>query len=147
VSEPADPSRVHAVPPIAVGWATVELDRAAVVLAPMLAPGTSFEPVTPSEHLGATCRVGRVDPAFVDELAGIVVLLEPSTEGRLAATLARFGEGWCATWDAGRAAGEAGEAATLSARRDGPLGPERLLLGGPVSGPHRLVLDAATIEP
>ena len=27
-----------------------------------------------------------------------IVLLEPSTEGRLAATLARHGEGWCATW-------------------------------------------------
>jgi hypothetical protein len=144
VTEPADPSRVHAVPPVAVGWATVELERAAAALAPMLAPGTSFEPAPRSAHLGATCRVGRVDPALADELAGIVVLLEPSTEGRLAATLARFGEGWCATWDLARAPREV---ASVSALRDGPLGPERLVLGGPVSGPHRLVLDAATIEP
>ena len=36
---------------------------------------------------------------------------------------------------------------TLTAPRDGPLGPEQLVLGGAVSGPHRLVLDAATIEP
>jgi hypothetical protein len=142
MTEPADPSRVHARPPLAVGWATVELDRAAAALAPMLAPGTAFEPASSSEHLGATCRVGRVDPAFVDELAATVVLLEPSTEGRLAATLARLGEGWCATWDAPTA-----EVTRLSARRDGPLGSERLVLGGPVVGPHRLVLDPATIEP
>ena len=141
MTEPADPSRVTARPPLAVGWATVELDRAATVLAPMLAPGTTFELATASEHLGATCRVGRVDPAYVAELAGTVVLLEPSTEGRLAATLARFGEGWCATWES-----EAPRDATLSASRDGPIGGERLVLGGPGSGPHRLVLDAATIE-
>ena len=141
MTEPADPSRVTARPPLAVGWATVELDRAATVLAPMLAPGTTFEPAAPSEHLGATCRVGRVDPSFVSELAGTVVLLEPSTEGRLAATLARFGEGGCATWEA-----VLPRDARLSSRRDGPLGVERLILGDPVSGPHRLVLDAATIE-
>ena len=131
--------------PIAVGWATVELDRAATLLAPMLAPGTAFEPAPMSEHLGATCRVGRVDPAYVGELAATVVLLEPSTEGRLAATLARYGEGWCATWERG-AGPKASAGGRTSARRDGPLGPERLVLGGPLTGPHRLVLDAVTIE-
>ena len=139
---------VAARPILAVGWATVELDRAALELASVLLPGTSFQRGPPSEHLGARCRLGRVAPAFVQELAAIVVLLEASTEGRLAATLARHGEGWCATWEAGadETAG-AGSNGRLSIVRRGPLGPERLLLGDPVSGPHRLVVEAATIEP
>lgn len=129
---------------LAVGWATVELDRAGLELASVLLPGTSFQPGPPSEHLGARCRLGWVAPAFVEELAVIVVLLEASTEGRLAATLARRGEGWCATWEAG--AGETAGAG-LSVVRSGPLGPERLRLGDPVIGSHRLVVEAATIEP
>lgn len=135
-------------PLLAVGWATVELDRAGQELAHLLLPSTSFRPGRPSEHLGAHCRIGEVAPAFVGELAAIVVLLEASTEGRLAATLARHGEGWCATWEAG--ADETAETASegrLSVARSGPLGPERLHLGGQVSGPHRLALEAATIEP
>jgi len=131
---------------VAVGWATVELDRAGLELASVLLPGTSFQPGPPSEHLGARCRLGWVAHAFVEELAAIVVLLEASTEGRLAATLARHGEGWCATWASG-AVVDASASGGLSIIRSGPLGPERLLLGDPVSGPHRLVVEAATIEP
>lgn len=139
-------------PILAVGWATVELDRAAQELASVLLPGTSFQPGPPSEHLGARCRLGWVAPAFVQELAAIVVLLEASTEGRLAATLARHGEGWCATWEADTAetADETvatGSEGRLSVVASGPLGPERLRLGAPVSGPHRLIVEAATIAP
>ena len=141
---------VAARPILAVGWATVELDRAGQELASVLLPGTSFQPGPPSEHLGARCRVGWVAPAFVEELAAIVVLLEASTEGRLAATLARHGEGWCATWASGAAeSAESAESAPggrLSVVKSGPLGPEWLLMGGPVSGSHRLVVEAATIE-
>lgn len=158
---------VAARPILAVGWATVELDRAALELASVLLPGTFFQPGPPSEHLGARCRLGWVAPAFVQELAAIVVLLEASTEGRLAATLARHGEGWCATWASGVAetaetaesaesaqsaesaesaqSAETGSEGRLSVVRSGPLGTERLLLGDPVSGPHRLVVEAATI--
>ncbi len=136
---------VAARPILAVGWATVELDRAGIELASVLLPGTSFQPGRPSEHLGARCRLGWVAPAFVGDLAAIVVLLEASTEGRLAATLARHGEGWCATWQSSAASDESA-GARLSVVKNGPIGLERLFLGDPVSGSHRLVVEAATIE-
>lgn len=132
---------------LAVGWATVELDRAGLELASVLLPDTSFQPGPPSEHLGARCRLGWVAPAFVGDLAAIVVLLEASTEGRLAATLARHGEGWCATWEPGAVVDASGSGGRLSVVRSGPLGPERLFLGDPVRRSHRLVVEAATIEP
>lgn len=126
---------------VAVGWATVELDRAAAEFAPLLVPGTVFADATPSEHLGAWCRIGRVRPGAAE--ADIVILLEPFTEGRLAATLARHDEGWRATWVT---TPEPADLA-LSVERPGPLGPERIVLGGPVTGPHRLVVAAATLSP
>lgn len=132
---------------IAVGWATVEADRAAVELAPLLAPGAGFAEAPGSETLGASCRIGRAagpGPRWI-------VLLEPATEGRLAASLARHGEGWIAAWWARGRAGDGGDAAeaaaTWSASRPGPFGPERLQVGGPLAGPHRLRLDGDTIEP
>lgn len=134
-------------PILAVGWATVELDRAGLELASVLLPGTSFQPGPPSVLLGARCRLGWVAPAFVGDLAAILVLLEASTEGRLAATLARLGEGWCATWEPAFAADESGSGGRLSVVKSGPLGPERLFLGDTVRRSHRLVVEAATIEP
>ena len=158
---PADPSVAEA-----VGWATVDLDRAAAELAPLLAAGSDFRAAPGSVHLGARCRIGPMagdtgaNAALLPVAARgaprarFIVLLEPSTEGRLAATLARHGESWCATWVLGRTAtatsagaGPGGGAERRSASRSGPLGPERLVLGGPIAGPHRLLVTAATIEP
>jgi hypothetical protein len=135
-----------------VGWATVELDRAESELAPWLGEpeatrgpdGTEAGSVLPEPHLGA---VGRVRD--VGGLPGeCFVLLEPATEGRLAASLARDGEGPCAlylrptvglaVWTT--AARERG--VLLGARRPGPLGDARLVLGGNVRGPHLLLVDA-----
>ena len=117
---------------LAIGWATVELDRAAEQLFPILPPGASFRVAERSLVLGAACRVAdAVRPEWP-----LVVLLEPDTEGRLAATLARSGEGWVAEWS--RAASLAG--VPLSSVHAGPLGPERLRLGDPVHGPHHLFL-------
>jgi len=117
---------------LAVGWATVELDRAAVQLAHLLVPGSAFDDAPSSVVLGARCRMG---PAI--ERAGLrIVLLEPETEGRLAATLARSDEGWVATWVATPTTGIPG----LGAAGSGPLGNERLL-GGSFTGPHRLFVD------
>ena len=132
---------------LAVGWATVESDRAAVELAPLLAPGEGFAEAPGSETLGASCRIGRAAGSGLRW----IVLLEPATEGRLAASLARHGEGWVAAWWA-RGRGADGQdptdaAATWSASRPGPFGPERLRVGGPITGPHRLRLDGDTIEP
>jgi hypothetical protein len=131
---------------LARGWATVELDRAAVELAPLLAPGASFAPAPDCIHLGATCRVGRLAAPDPDVGATHVILLEPYTEGRMAVTLARHGEGWCATWTEEDVT-DAGPDTPVSAVRDGPFGPERIVLGGPPSGPHRLVVSTATIDP
>lgn len=139
--EPAAPR------PLAIGWATVDLDRAERELAARLAPGAAFEPAPPCDHLGARCRVGRA----ADGVDGVtyLVLLEPSTEGRLAATLARHGEGWCVTWVAGPAAtsSDPPSGGRHARWRSGPFGPEQLVPGGPVDGPHHLVVAPATIAP
>jgi len=122
---------------LAVGWATVELDRAAAALAHLLVPGSTFNDAPSSVVLGARCRMG---PA-IDRAGLRIVLLEPETEGRLAATLARSNEGWAATWAATPAT-----AIPLGAARPGPLGNERLL-GGSFTGPHRLFVEAVPSPP
>jgi hypothetical protein len=126
---------------IAVGWATVELDRAARELSHLLATGAAFAPADASVTLGARCRSG---PAAE---AGLwIALLEPETEGRLAGTLARDGEGWAASWVLAETAG-ATRTPALAAARPGPFGPERLVLGRPAARPHRLVLEAVPSPP
>jgi hypothetical protein len=136
--------------PVAVGWATVELERATAELAQALgiAPGR-FEPAPASSVLGARCLVAT------DALAGglSLALMEPATEGRLAASLARFGEGPAAIWLAppasGPSVGTAGAVAHdraapgFSVAGDGPFGPERLVPGGPTHGPYRLGIEPA----
>lgn len=126
-----------------IGWATVELDRADEELGPWLgdrlAHAGEVEP-----HLGAVARVraagGMPGEAFV--------LLEPSTEGRLAASLARDGEGPCALYLRPTEGLRAWSAAArrrgvrLGRARQGPLGASRLVLGGPPAGPHLLLVDA-----
>ena len=118
---------------VAVGWATVELERAVGELAHLLVPGRSFSAAPASIVLGARCRVG---PAHTP--TGLrIVLLEPDTEGRLAATLARNGEGWAVSWVA-----DAGLGARPWPARPGPLGDERLLPVRSAFGPHRLLVEA-----
>jgi hypothetical protein len=129
---------------LAVGWATVDLDRAALELAPRLVAGTGFRDAPDSDLLGARCRIARLAEPGPDG-ADLVILLEPSTEGRLAVTLARHDEGWCATWWRATVDPSGDPAPPTSVRHPGPLGPERLVLGGPPSGPHRLLVEAATI--
>jgi hypothetical protein len=125
-------------PTVGRGWATVELDRSAGELAGLLDQGATFADAPRSALLGARCRVAR---ARADE-GGVrwIVLLEPDTEGRVAAFLARAGEGWAAAWDAVDPPGP-GRGVV------GPLGEERLADGSPPAGPFRLRLAAATIEP
>ena len=137
---------------VGVGWATVELDRAEAELDPWLAPriegggggpddeaGAGTEP-----HLGARTR--RRGAGGLP--AGSIVLMEPSTEGRLVVSLARNGEGPCALYLAPRerlrawlrAARDRG--VRTSAVRPGPLGPSALVLGGATAGPHLVLVDA-----
>ena len=129
--------------PLARGWATVEIERAAVELAGRLRPGAAFEPVARSAALGARCVRG----VAIEEVEWIV-LLEPDTEGRLAGYLARHGEGWAATW---LAADDGVDGVAISAVRNGtspgPFGPEWLEVDEPRAGPFRLRVSPATIEP
>ena len=119
---------------IVPGWATVELARAADA-----APG--LEPTTADALLGAFAAIVHVGAAAPRQ----VVLLEPSTEGPLAAALARHGEGWVAGYLRGaltgadrrlRAAGY-----SLSSVGRGPFGPERRVLVGRADGPFVLLVS------
>jgi len=115
------------------GWATVDMARAEAELR----DGDrvdAFEDADRCSWLGARCRRARIGGQWV-------VVLEPDTEGRLAAFLARHGEGWAVTWTTD--GGEIGGVAP----RPGPLGREVLAHGQPMSGPFRLVVATATIEP
>ncbi|MGZ8513682.1 MAG: hypothetical protein ACXW4H_01350 [Candidatus Limnocylindrales bacterium] len=135
--------------PVAIGWATVELDRATSELAGALGlprGEEAFRPAPRSAVLGGACRVA----AGVLPDGGSLVVLEPDTEGRLAGSLARRGEGPVAVWFAAhspegapQALGEAGF--TVSAEQEGPLGTERLVMSGPTNatGQHRLLVARA----
>lgn len=134
--------------PFALGWATVELDRAEQAFADTFGPSAKAAVAAPDDTiLGASCRIVTLD------LAGLplVVLLEPNTEGRLAASLARRGEGPVAVWlgpvaPADRTSPEDPPSETDG---DGPFGPQVLLPGSPITGPHRLLVPAGpgTITP
>jgi len=115
-----------------LGWATVDLDRAVDEFERDLGlPSGTFVEALESTALGARCRVA------VDLLAGIsVALLEPSTEGRVAAFLARFGEQYAVAWYGSKIAIVDG----LTEVRPGPFGDERLVIGGPGRGPYRLLI-------
>jgi hypothetical protein len=126
---------------VGLGWATVELDRAVDELGMWL--GDPLAAAAGDPLLGAHARAYDAGGLPGDR----VVLLEPSTEGRLAASLARDGEGPIALYlrpltglrgwlPAARARG-----VTLSSRRLGPLGSSVLITGGPASGPHLLIVD------
>jgi hypothetical protein len=135
---PEDPSMALA----GVVWATVELDRAAVELDQWLDPAVDGRADDPEPHLGARTR-----PRGSAGLPGdTLVLAEPSTEGRLAASLARDGEGPCAIYLRPRGGLDAwlGEARRrgvgVSSVRVGPLG-RSVLLPGAAAGPHLIVVD------
>ena len=124
-------------PVVALGWATVDSERA---LAELGEHGP-FEAAPDEAILGARCAIGSRDVAIR------LAILEPNTEGRLAATLARHAEGLAVLWVA--AAGTLPQDLRLSTPADGPFGRERLVLGGRLGDRHLLVVErpAGTIEP
>jgi hypothetical protein len=123
--------------PIAgIGWATVELDRAARELASV----AGFEASTRDASLGAAARRSPLG----DRSRPVIVLLEPDTEGLLAATLARFGEGVGAVYLGPLERADVDDTPNLRPSLPGPLGPARLVMGRPTSGPHALVLAGAS---
>jgi hypothetical protein len=131
-----------------VGWATVDLDRAEAELDPWLESAPDGREVSRTAgdgtepHLGARTRVHR-SPGLPGEA---LVLAEPVTEGRLAASLARDGEGPCTLYLEPAAGLEAWLVAaasrglSVSPIRPGPLGLSVLLAGIP-TGPHLVVVD------
>jgi len=100
----------------------------------------------PDPHLGAAVVLVE------DATEGRLAFAEPTTEGRLAATLARHGEGPCGRYlgfpqpaspdalDAFRRRAAAAGVA-ISPVEDGPFGPSVLLLTGSVTGPHLIVAE------
>jgi hypothetical protein len=134
--------------PFALGWATVELDRAERAFTETFGASAHAAIQAPDDRLlGAFCRILALDPPGLT----YVVLLEPSTEGRLTATLARHGEGPAAAW---LAPVPLDDPAATSSRPSGsvgagPFGPQILLPGDPITGPHRLLVPAGpgTITP
>ncbi len=92
--------------------------------------------------VGARARSRRTDGLP----GGTLVLLEPTTEGRLAASLVRDGEGPCTLYLRAPAGLDAWVAAarhrgvTVSAKRKGPLGTGVLVPGPDRAGPHVIVV-------
>lgn len=139
---------------VAVGWATVDLDQAAIDLEPWLVPlddPTVVVPEGQDPHLGARTRVWTTAG-----LPGtLLVLAEPSTEGRVSASLARHGEGPCAIYLRPSAGlepwirGARARGVDLSPQRAGPLGTSVLVTAAPTgsAAPRGLatVRGAATL--
>ena len=132
----------------ALGWATVDTSRAL----------GEFRAALATRDLGAAARsdtlLGGSAHVIQDaRLPGMrVVLLEPTTEGRLAATLARDGEGPCVLY----LTPEIGLDPWIARARkhgiacsqpdDGPVGRSALVLGGSVAGPHLLVVEGTDLS-
>ena len=121
--------------------ATVELERA------LAAAG--FDVRLAARAVDDVLLGARV--VLVTRDSATIAIAEPATEGRLAASLARSGEGVVGRYLAAavdldtirRLAAGAGVA--LSRREVGPFGPEVLVATTPAAGPHLLLVDARTV--
>lgn len=126
---------------VVTGYATVDLERAADD-ALVRDPSIRIDPPTAEPLLGARVALVRAGDGT------LVALLEPTTEGRLAASLARFGEGPVVLYlvgdDGALARARAVDGLTLTRAEDGPLGRSALLLGGSLWGPHLIVAATST---
>jgi hypothetical protein len=129
---------------LAIGWSTVETERAEREF------GVAFDDAPSDAWLGARCRVAG--SAFAVPL----VLVEPATEGRLAASLARLGEGPVVAWyepvaiagSAGAGAADTAHAGAPERARagasSGPFGPETPLRSDQGEGRFRFLVGTRT---
>lgn len=128
-----------------IGWATVELERGAEELFEALKeagmPEPNWAPASRDAVLGGSAWV-----AGGDDGRPAIVLLEPDTEGRLAATLARFGEGVAAVYLEATGDGVV-EPARVGRSSAGPLGRSRIILARPAWGPHVIVMERTAPSP
>lgn len=123
---------------------TVDLERA---LAELGLPPSTVERAVRDDNLGARVVVIEREPGMT------VAVAEPTTEGRLAAALARQGEGQVGEYvalpavgsldDVRRRARELG--ITLSSPAVGPFGVGVLVLGGPIGGYQMIVVEPRSI--
>jgi hypothetical protein len=127
---------------IAVGWATVDTDRAVRQLANAFGIAEDAFVAGPvSAALGARCSIAMAGRE-VGDIA--LVVIEPAAEGRLAAALARWDEGPVAAWYA-----TADEPVSTRPGLPGPFGREWIVGADPLTGPHRLLVVSppGTIAP
>jgi hypothetical protein len=129
---------------LAVIWATVDLERTLARLGIAVSGAAA--------GVGTDTLIGGhvvVAPSVVDRPR--LAIAEPFTEGRLAATLARHGEGPAGRYvavsdDLRQARTRAAEAGIAVSRvEDGPFGPSMLVLTGPVSGPHLILCEPVAV--
>lgn len=121
---------------VAIGWATVEIERAVRELQAAIGDGGSWADAARDALLGARAAIYR--PVAVER--PLVVVLEADTEGRLAASLARHGEGVAATYVTARP-GTVLAAGAFGIPAGGPLGRGRRLARGGIGQPSIIVLD------
>jgi len=121
----------------AIGWATVEIERAEIEHEAAIGDGGSWAEAPRDALLGA--RAAVYGPVAAE--SPLVVLLEPDTEGRLAASLARHGEGVAAIYMTTRP-GAVLAAGAFGIPAGGPLGRGRRLTRGGIGEPSIVVLDA-----
>jgi hypothetical protein len=122
---------------VAIGWATVEIERAERELEVAIGDGGSWAEAPRDALLGARAAVYR----SIATGRPLVVALEPDTEGRLAASLARHGEGVAATYVTVRP-GAVLAAGAFGIPAGSPLGRGRRLARGGIGEPSIIVLDS-----
>ena len=119
--------RLRAAPLAGIGWATVDHERAQAELDGLLAGDPSAPSLAPWRSVGRDPALGAASWLRAPDGAVTspsLVLLEPDAEGRIAAFLARFGEGVGAIY-----------------LWEGAPRPGEVLRGGPMWGPHVVMLD------
>ncbi len=121
---------------VGIGWATVDLERAERELGDAIGDGGSWTEAPRDALLGARAAVSRSGAAGEP----IVVVLEPDTEGRLAAFLARHGEGIGAIFVTVRSGARPAPGA-FGIPAGGPLGRGRHFTGARSGEPSTVVLD------
>lgn len=155
---PAEDSPVAGASFLALGWATVDLDRAAAA-----SSGMRWTAVPRDPFLGARALLGEPVPAgaatagaagaagaaHASRGPATTLLLEPDTEGRLAAVLARLGEGPAAIYLGAsrdmlvRARARLTRLGVRVATTRGPLGSGMAIAGPPAWSPVLVMLAAA----
>jgi hypothetical protein len=127
---------------VAIGWATIEIERAERELEAAIGDGGPWAAAPRDALLGARAAVYR--PIAVGH--PLVVVLEADTEGRLAASLARHGEGVAATYVTALP-GTMLAAGAFGIPAGGPLGRGRRLARGGIGEPSIIVLDSQPSRP